>query len=92
MNIIIRTDASINIGTGHVMRCLTLADELRLKCTDINFICREGPGNLISYIENRGYKVHQLPGEIDMETDALLTKKILDKQPEKSGSQKVSRS
>jgi UDP-2,4-diacetamido-2,4,6-trideoxy-beta-L-altropyranose hydrolase len=79
MNIVFRTDASINIGTGHVMRCLTLADELRLKCTDINFICREELGSMISYIGNRGYKVHQLPGEIDTETDRRLTKEILSK-------------
>jgi spore coat polysaccharide biosynthesis predicted glycosyltransferase SpsG len=77
MNIVFRTDASINIGTGHVMRCLTLADELRQKGTDINFICREGSGNMISYIGNRGYKVHQLPGEIDIETDRRQTKEIL---------------
>jgi len=77
MNIIFRTDASVNIGTGHVMRCLTFADELRQKSPDINFICREEPANLISYIENRGYKVHQLPGDIDIETDRRLTKEIL---------------
>ena len=79
MNIVFRTDASISIGTGHVMRCLTLADELRQKGADINFICREGPGNLISYIGNRGYKVHQLPGDIDIEKDRKLTNKILSK-------------
>jgi len=79
MNILIRTDASINIGTGHVMRCLSLADELRQKGTDINFICREEPGNLISYIEGSGYKVHQMSGEIDIETDRKLTKEILSK-------------
>jgi len=79
MNSIFRTNASINIGTGHVMRCLTLADELRQKCTDISFICREEPGNLISYIENRGYKVHRLPGEIDIEMDRRLTKEFLSK-------------
>jgi len=77
MKFVIRVDASIYIGTGHVIRCLTLADRLRIKCTDINFICREEPGNMISYIGNRGYKVHQLPGEIDIETDRRLTKEIL---------------
>ena len=77
MKFVIRVDASIYIGTGHVIRCLTLADRLRIKCTDINFICREEPGNMISYIGNRGYKVHQLPGEIDIETDRRQTKEIL---------------
>jgi UDP-2,4-diacetamido-2,4,6-trideoxy-beta-L-altropyranose hydrolase len=77
MNIFIRTDASINIGTGHVIRCLALAEVLRQKCTDINFICREGTGNLINYIEDNGYKVHQLTGEIDIETDRKLTNEIL---------------
>jgi len=79
MNIFIRTDASTNIGTGHVMRCLTLADALRQKAPHISFICREEPGNLISYIENRGYKVHRLPGEIDIEMDRRLTKEFLSK-------------
>ena len=84
MDILFRTDASVNIGTGHVMRCLALADELRQKDADISFICREEPGNLTSYIENRGYKVHQLPGEIDIETDRNLTKEILSKYETKS--------
>ncbi|MAG69658.1 MAG: UDP-2,4-diacetamido-2,4,6-trideoxy-beta-L-altropyranose hydrolase [Acidobacteria bacterium] len=84
MKFIIRVDASINIGTGHVMRCLTLADELRQKVPDINFICREESGNLISYIEDRGYNVHQLTGEIDIETDRNLTKEILSEYETKS--------
>ncbi len=84
MKVCFRTDASFNIGTGHVMRCLTLADELSQKGADINFVCREEPGNLISYIENRGYKVHQLPREIDIDTDRKLTKEILSKYESKS--------
>ena len=58
---IIRTDASVQIGTGHVMRCLTLADELRGRGTEAIFVCREFDGNLCGYIEEKGYIVHRLP-------------------------------
>ena len=60
MKIIFRTDSSLQIGSGHVMRCLTLADELRLRGADVTFVCREHPGNLISLIEGKGYPVVHL--------------------------------
>ncbi|MCU0425054.1 MAG: UDP-2,4-diacetamido-2,4,6-trideoxy-beta-L-altropyranose hydrolase [Candidatus Kapabacteria bacterium] len=55
-NIIIRADAAVHIGSGHVMRCLTLADELRKQGGKVTFICREWEGNLQNHIENKGYK------------------------------------
>lgn len=61
MKVLFRTDASLVIGSGHVMRCLTLADELRSRGADIVFVCREHPGNLCSFIEGKGYTVHRLP-------------------------------
>jgi len=60
-NLIIRADASVQIGTGHVMRCLTLADELRGRGAEAIFVCREFDGNLCGYIEKKGYIVHRLP-------------------------------
>jgi UDP-2,4-diacetamido-2,4,6-trideoxy-beta-L-altropyranose hydrolase len=60
-SIIFRTDASIQIGTGHVMRCLTLADALAARGADCGFICRAHPGNLIELIREKGYVAHVLP-------------------------------
>lgn len=57
----IRADASVQIGTGHVMRCLTLADELRGCGAEVVFICRDFAGNLCGYIEEKGYIVRRLP-------------------------------
>lgn len=60
MQIVVRTDASLQIGSGHVMRCLTLADELREQGAAITFICREHPGNLNNLIAAKGYEVVRL--------------------------------
>ena len=61
MNVAIRCDASHEIGTGHVMRCLTLADQLRDKGGEVTFICREHSGNINDVIEKHGFSVHRLP-------------------------------
>lgn len=53
MNIWIRADSSYSMGTGHIMRCLTLAGGLAARGGQITFICRELPGNLADYIRGR---------------------------------------
>lgn len=55
MNIVFRVDASSEIGTGHVMRCLTLADLLREKGAQVSFVCQEIEGHLCDYIESKNY-------------------------------------
>ena len=82
MKIVFRTDSSMDIGTGHVMRCLTLADELMERGADLSFVCRKAPGNLIQHIEDKGYRVYPLPPDIDLSVDKDLTQKILQKQTE----------
>lgn len=61
MRIAIRVDASLDVGSGHVMRCLTLADALRDKGADVLFICRQQAGDLCGFIRARGYGVLPLP-------------------------------
>jgi UDP-2,4-diacetamido-2,4,6-trideoxy-beta-L-altropyranose hydrolase len=80
MNIMIRTDASVSIGTGHVVRCLTLSDELKKSGVNISFMCREENGNLIGHIEKKGYHVNRLPAGIDIETEREFAGKILERQ------------
>lgn len=60
MNIVFRTDASIYIGTGHVMRCLVLAQVLREAGNNIQFCMREQPADLIDVVKSKGFIVHQL--------------------------------
>lgn len=67
MKVVFRADASIKIGTGHVMRCLTLAEELRERGAEVCFACVALPGNLIQYVREQGYDCHVL-----IKTDDLI--------------------
>jgi UDP-2,4-diacetamido-2,4,6-trideoxy-beta-L-altropyranose hydrolase len=55
-----RADASLAIGTGHVMRCLALADALRARGAQCRFVCRAHPGHLGERIEAAGHALHLL--------------------------------
>lgn len=61
MRIAFRVDASAWIGSGHVVRCLTLADALRSRGAESFFICRDFPGHLGGWIAERGHTVLKLP-------------------------------
>ena len=60
MKVVFRTDASIEMGTGHVMRCLTLANALKKQGAECHFICRAHKGHLIPLIIEHGHSVHSL--------------------------------
>ena len=71
MRVVFRADASVTVGTGHVRRCLTLAEVLRADGHDAAFICRESDGDLIKFIESeKGFPVHRLPIDGSPEEDA----------------------
>jgi len=63
MKVAFRADASLQIGSGHVMRCLALADALKQYGVESHFICRGHSGHLIEQIRGKGHIVHVLPHE-----------------------------
>src|SRR5690606_18254179 len=68
MKCVFRVDSSIQVGTGHVMRCLTLADELRRHGHECWFICREHQGHLGDLIMSRGHKLTLLSNPVEVLT------------------------
>ena len=60
LKVIIRVDASLEMGIGHVMRCLSIAEELKKNGNIVEFICRNHDGNLIEDIISKGFIVREL--------------------------------
>lgn len=59
---VFRVDASTQIGSGHVMRCLTLAQKLKKeKQAKVYFVMRLLEGNLIKLVMDNGFIVLSLP-------------------------------
>lgn len=61
MTVAFRVDSSLKIGSGHLVRCLTLADGMKAQGVRTLFVCRELTGNLISLIRSRGHEIEVLP-------------------------------
>jgi UDP-2,4-diacetamido-2,4,6-trideoxy-beta-L-altropyranose hydrolase len=55
---VFRLDANARIGTGHLMRCLTIANELDQNLCSCHFICSELIQPLRSLITDKGYKYY----------------------------------
>jgi UDP-2,4-diacetamido-2,4,6-trideoxy-beta-L-altropyranose hydrolase len=66
-----RVDASLEIGMGHVMRCLTLADALHERGASCSFVCRPHHGHLLEKIDQRGHRAVALP-ELQERTEPML--------------------
>lgn len=60
VNIAIRTDASSAIGSGHLMRCLSLAVELRKTGSKIIFICASTERTWIELVCKMGFNCVKL--------------------------------
>ncbi|SVE00262.1 uncharacterized protein METZ01_LOCUS453116, partial [marine metagenome] len=63
MKVLFRTDASPIIGTGHLVRCLTLAEELRCHGGDVSFICRTHDGHYCDLVEKHRFCLYKLTSQ-----------------------------
>lgn len=74
MNVVFRVDASVEIGSGHLMRCLTLADALKPNGAKVLFVCRNAPGSMADLVTSRGYECATIDGPLlGHENDARET-------------------
>jgi UDP-2,4-diacetamido-2,4,6-trideoxy-beta-L-altropyranose hydrolase len=70
MNVLIRVDAGVRIGSGHVARTLTMADALKRRGVNAHFVCRKHFGHLESWIKSRGFSVTMLPLDSQSQSDS----------------------
>ncbi len=61
MKVVFRADASSAMGSGHLVRCHTLAKVLRNRGVKVSFICRMHNGHLIDNLTKDSFPVTVLP-------------------------------
>ncbi|MBL8616171.1 MAG: UDP-2,4-diacetamido-2,4,6-trideoxy-beta-L-altropyranose hydrolase [Deltaproteobacteria bacterium] len=66
LHVALRVDASALIGTGHLVRCLTLAAALRSRGARCTFVCRHAPPALVERVHAAGHGLLLLPGGADV--------------------------
>tara|TARA_B100001057_G_scaffold231301_1_gene231553 strand:+ start:5967 stop:7709 length:1743 start_codon:yes stop_codon:yes gene_type:complete len=81
--VVIRADSSIDIGSGHIVRCINLANELNNIGWEVHFLTNSLKGNLNYLIKKNGFNLHQLPflksdlNDYELK-DAKNSKKLID--------------
>lgn len=77
MIVLIRVDANLLIGTGHVMRCAALGARLSMG-SGVHFVCVDCPDGLRYWLIRHGYRLTNLPGSAigNWEDDLHATREI----------------
>ncbi|MFC1911838.1 UDP-2,4-diacetamido-2,4,6-trideoxy-beta-L-altropyranose hydrolase [Chloroflexota bacterium] len=80
--LIIRADAGTEIGTGHLMRCLALAQEWTAIGGSVDFITTCQNSDLLRRLQDDGFNVHVSNHSHPDPADWDYTKKLLAAQPD----------
>lgn len=81
MRVLFRVDASVTLGSGHIMRCLTLAKALQKQGADCHFASRRCDGHLLAMLQQVGFHTFALPDELLSEEDDALATLAMVTQP-----------
>ena len=73
MNILFRCDGGLSRGTGHIMRCLCLAEKLKESGGNITFVCTREPGIPAQVLHDRGIPLVQLENR---QAEPIVTERI----------------
>jgi UDP-2,4-diacetamido-2,4,6-trideoxy-beta-L-altropyranose hydrolase len=81
-SVLFRADASVEIGTGHLIRCVTLATLLQRYGAAVTFACRDLPGNLNGWLGEQGFQVIQWQDASPATIPAELRVYLAQRQPD----------
>ena len=70
-NLFVRVDAGIEIGDGHFLRCLTLANRLKNKNNQIIFISNKLPKHFVEKIKRSNFKIYKINGYTHIQEEKL---------------------
>ena len=89
--IFIRVDSGVEIGAGHAMRCLSLAQALKKMNFELCFISKKTKGNISKLFMDKGFAVYYIQDNHSkskkkeiIKNDANQTAKIIIKHQAKS--------
>lgn len=73
VTLFIRADASVSIGTGHVMRMIALGQSWQERGGEVWFICGEIPSALEQRLTNERFGLHRIQAALGSENDLKQT-------------------
>ncbi len=74
-----RLDSSHSIGSGHLVRCLSLAQQLKSHGFNSLFICKKLEGSQSSTVKNSGFTVYEIDSQLNEIEDANKTLEVIRK-------------